>query len=244
MTVASAAATTRMRPSVPSGFPGFAVAGGVLIALVIGAGSGRGDRPDAQVGVPGTPGAPTPSGLTAGDGVVATPDIPTASGATNAGEGESRDIQATDGPDDGDGSGANPVVDAGPPIVASAIPPDLATALEASGIHLTPLASGVAVPDAEALQAAIDLAHATFGPAGTSIAIPATVTVDGYHTGDENSPLVIENRPVIAVQITGLSMPPHGKYGDPPAHKSEYNTELVVLVDAATGEYLMASSIR
>jgi hypothetical protein len=69
--------------------------------------------------------------------------------------------------------------------------------------------------------------------------------VDGYHQGDERSPLVIEDRSVIAVQITGLSMPPlGGGYGDPPTDPSDYNTELVVFVDAATGEYLMATTVR
>ena len=69
--------------------------------------------------------------------------------------------------------------------------------------------------------------------------------MDGYHVGDEKTPLAIENRQVIAVQITGLSMPPMGGGpGDPPPDPSEFNTELVVFVDAATGEYLLASTVR
>ncbi len=130
-------------------------------------------------------------------------------------------------------------------IVASAVPPDLAAAFAATGTHLSAPAAGVPAPNAEALKAAIDVARAKFGPAGSAVTIPAILTVDGYHLGDENSPLAIEDRPVIAVQITGLSMPPMGGgYGDPPADPSEYNTELVVFVDAATGKYLLASSVR
>ena len=130
-------------------------------------------------------------------------------------------------------------------IAASAIPPDLAAAFAATGTHLSAPAAGVPAPNAEALKAAIDVARAKFGPAGNAVTIPAILTVDGYHLGDENSPLAIEDRPVIAVQITGLSMPPMGgRYGDPPADPSEYNTELVVFVDAATGEYLLASTVR
>jgi hypothetical protein len=131
------------------------------------------------------------------------------------------------------------------PIVASAVPPDLAAAFAATGTYLSAPAAGVPAPNAEALKSAIDVARAQFGPAGTAVPIPAILTVDGYHLGDENSPLAIEDRPVIAVQITGLSMPPMGgRPGDPPVDPSEYNTELVVFVDAATGEYLLASTVR
>jgi len=130
-------------------------------------------------------------------------------------------------------------------IVASAVPPDLAAALAANGTHLSAPAAGVPAPNAEALKSAIDVARAQFGPAGSLVAIPAILTVDSYRVGDENSPLAIEDRPVIAVQITGLSMPPMGgRPGDPPVDPSDYNTELVVFVDAATGEYLLASSVR
>lgn len=130
------------------------------------------------------------------------------------------------------------------PIVASAVPPDLAAALAAEGTHLSPPAAGALAPNADALKSAIDLARARFGPAGTAVTIPAILTVDGYHVGDENTPLAIEDRSVIAVQITGLSLRPHSPYGDPPPDPSEYNTELVVFVDAATGEFLLASSVR
>ena len=134
---------------------------------------------------------------------------------------------------------------ASPPIVASAVPPDLAAALAATGTHLSAPAAGVPAPNVDALKSAIDVARAQFGPAGSAVAIPAVLTVDGYHVGDENSPLAVEDRPVIAVQITGLSMPPMGgRPGDPPADPSDYNTELVVFVDAATGDYLLASSVR
>jgi hypothetical protein len=130
------------------------------------------------------------------------------------------------------------------PIVASAVEPGLATALERSGVHLKPPAVGSAAPDAAALKSAIDVARAQFGPAGTAVAIPATVTVDGYHVGDEHSPLVIERRSVIAVQITGLSMRPHGRFNDPLPDKSKWNKELVVFVDRASREFLMATSVR
>jgi hypothetical protein len=135
-------------------------------------------------------------------------------------------------------------VGASQPIVASAVEPGLATALERSGVHLTPPATGIAGPTATALKSAIDVARAQFGSAGTAVAIPATVTVDGYHVGDERSRLAIERRSVIAVQITGLSIPPHGRFNDPLPDKSRWNKELVVLVDAATGELLMATSVR
>jgi len=222
VTFTSPTATTRPRSLVRTGFLSLAVAGGILVALVMVAG-GRGQG--AGVGGVASSESPVPSGLT-----------------EVGGERESPSVPATPEPD---ATADVPEVDASPSIAAAALPADLVAAFEAEGRHLTPLAPGAATPDANALRAAVELARAEFGPNGTAAAFPAMLTVDGYHVGDENSPLAIEDRSVIAVQITGLSMPPFGgRPGDPPVPKSEYSTELVVFVDAATGEFLLASSVR
>jgi hypothetical protein len=222
VTVASARTTVRTRPSLHTGFLSLAVAGGVLIAIVTSVGGGGGDRPEAQVGVVSASSEPAPSERTSSEQAPSEP--------------------APSQPAPSEATGSKPTPQ---PVVPSVIPPDLAAAFGEQGTLFTPLAPGVAPPDAGALQSAIDLARAQFGPAGTAIAIPATVTVEGYHKGDEDSPLVIEDRAVIAVQITGLSMPPFGgRPGDPPVPRSEYSTELVVFVDAITGEYLLARSVR
>ena len=123
-----------------------------------------------------------------------------------------------------------------------ALPEDLVASLEAHGTHVTPPDESVPITSSD-ITAAIGAARAQFGPAGTAVAFPATVTVDSYHTGDENSPLVIDDRQVILVQIAGLDMPPIGGYGMS-FTPEDNNHELIVLVDAKTGEYLMASSTR
>lgn len=131
------------------------------------------------------------------------------------------------------------------PIVVSAVEADLATALASSGVHLSSPGAGVAAPSGTALTSALDVARGLFGSAGNATAISATLTVDGYRVGDESSPLAIERRSVIAVQITGLNMPPFGGYSaDPRPDQDQRNHELVVFVDAATGEFLMAASVR
>ena len=122
------------------------------------------------------------------------------------------------------------------------MPEDLVAALEASGTHLAPPDGSVTVSNSD-VMAAIAVARAQFGPAGAAVAFPATVTVDGYHVGDENSPLAIDHRQVILVQITGLDMPPIGGYGMS-FTAEDNNHELIVYVDARTGEYLLASSNR
>jgi hypothetical protein len=123
-----------------------------------------------------------------------------------------------------------------------ALPEDLVASLEASGTLVTPPDESVPITSSD-ITAAIGAARAQFGPAGTAAAFPATVTVDGFHTGDEDSPLVIDDRQVILVQIVGLDMPPIGGYGMT-FTPEDNNHELIVLVDAKTGEYLMASSTR
>ena len=128
--------------------------------------------------------------------------------------------------------------------VATALPADLVVAMERGGAHIAPPDGSVPVTNAD-IAAAIATARHEFGPEGTAVAFAATVTVEGYHTGDENSPLVIEDRQLILVQITGLHMPPIGPpYGDPPPGPDDYSYELDVMVDAKTGEYLLASSTR
>jgi len=131
-----------------------------------------------------------------------------------------------------------------PATVVPVLPDDLVAALEQGGIHAAQPDGSIPVSSSD-IAAAIAVARATYGSAGSAVAYPATVTVEGYHTGDENSPLVIENRELIVVQITGLDMSPiGGRYGDPPPGPEDKNHELIVLIDAKTGEYLMASSTR
>jgi hypothetical protein len=135
------------------------------------------------------------------------------------------------------------VVGASHPRTASAAPEEMTTALESAGFHLAPpQASRAAVADSE-LNSAIDVARAQFGPAGEATAIPGTLTVDNDRVGGEKAPLTVVDRPVIAVQITGLDLPPMGSHGSEADPKRNHH-ELVVFVDATTGEYLMATTVR
>jgi hypothetical protein len=122
------------------------------------------------------------------------------------------------------------------------LPEDLVATQAGAGTHLTPPDGSVAITDAD-LSAAIGVARSNFGSAGKAVAFPATVTVDGYHLGDENSPLAVDHRQVIVVQVTGVQMPSiGGGYGDT-APASVFG-ELVVYVDATTGAFLLASNVR
>jgi hypothetical protein len=75
---------------------------------------------------------------------------------------------------------------------------------------------------------------------GKPTASLARLTVDGYHVGDTTTPLSIEDRLVYVVQLTGLDMAPFG--GD--ASTETIHHELVVFVDAVTGDMLMATTVR
>jgi hypothetical protein len=127
------------------------------------------------------------------------------------------------------------------PEAVSAAPEGMTTALAAAGFHLSSLdASAAAALTESDLKAAIDSAHSQFGSAGAALAVAGTLTVDGYHVGDEKTALAVNQRAVIAVQITGLDLAPMG--GQATAERMHH--ELVVFVDADTGEYLLATTVR
>lgn len=74
-------------------------------------------------------------------------------------------------------------------------------------------------------------------------AIHANATVDDYGKGDEKSgeiKLLIDNRPVWALHITGIDTPHYGPVGSISTTKE---TEYVVLYDSLTGEFLSATSV-
>jgi hypothetical protein len=75
---------------------------------------------------------------------------------------------------------------------------------------------------------------------GTPTVSLARLTVGGYHVGDPTTPLVIEDRLVYAVQLAGLDLRPFG--GDVSTATTHH--EVVVFVDATTGEMLQATTVR
>jgi len=135
------------------------------------------------------------------------------------------------------------VVGASNPRTASAAPAELTTVLADAGFHLGPPPAARAAATESSLNSAIDVARAQFGPDGDAAAIPGTLTVDDYRVGGEKAALTVVARPVIAVQITGLNLPPMGAYGSKADPKRNHR-ELVVFVDSTTGEYLMATTVR
>jgi hypothetical protein len=134
-------------------------------------------------------------------------------------------------------------VGASRPPNAWAAPEGMSTALASAGFHLSAPAANLAVVSDATLKAAIDVARKEFGPAGTAVAAPGSLTVDGYHVGDEHSALALSSRPVIAVQISGLELPPIGGK-DMKVTAADMHHELIVFVDANTGQYLLATTIR
>ncbi len=115
----------------------------------------------------------------------------------------------------------------------------MAAALAYHGTELTALSAGRTipslVPSAVSATVAVDLAVATFGKANTP------VVFEGLLTLQDHSPSVDE-RLVYAVQLTGLNLPPFGGRG--PVTDAMMHHEMIVFIDAESGAYLLASTVR
>lgn len=104
--------------------------------------------------------------------------------------------------------------------------------------RLTPgetlVTTGAAVP----AQVAVDSAVREYGKARTPVVYEAYLTMPGYEPA-------IERRPVYVVQLTGLRLPPMGgnKAGENP-DESRIHQELVVFIDASSGDLLLAQTVR
>lgn len=120
---------------------------------------------------------------------------------------------------------------------------ELRTALEAHGFALQPLdetKTAEVTRDGVPAEHARQVAEREFGKAEAIEVYIGSLTVDSYHEGDENTPLVIEDRPVYAVRMLGMSIPSSG----PPGAPKTIRTEVIVVVDVVTGEFLIATSFR
>lgn len=128
---------------------------------------------------------------------------------------------------------------------AQTAPTDLVNALDVNGFHVAPPQSQTTARAIILTATAVSVARAEFAPDGRANAYLGELTYLGMHTGGEASPLVIANRPVYVVQLTNLDLAPlGGGRGSAEAPTSAFHHEMVVFVDAATGETLLATTVR
>jgi hypothetical protein len=123
---------------------------------------------------------------------------------------------------------------------------ELRASLLESGITFDPLSEGDRASVADRLvpaTAAIKVVAAGFPVADPPVAYLGRLTVMGVHRGDESSPLEYERTVAYGIRLTGLSLPPFGNRRttvDP----AMFHTEMVVFVDARTGNVLFATDYR
>jgi hypothetical protein len=130
-------------------------------------------------------------------------------------------------------------------VAVADVPDDLAAALAAQGwvTEHVPVLQRPAFARDVTPQMAVDSARKQFGMAGDAEAYVALATLsNGPHLGDETTPLEISGRPAYVVQITGLSLPPLG--GHAQTMEQMMHHELIVLVDAHSGAWLVATDFR
>jgi hypothetical protein len=128
---------------------------------------------------------------------------------------------------------------------AQTAPTDLVNALDVNGFHVAPPQSQTTARAIIPTATAVSVARAEFGPDAPANAYLGELTYSGMRSGDEASPLVMANRPVYVVQLTNLDLAPLGggrASGETPT--SAFHREMVVFVDAATGETLLATTVR
>jgi hypothetical protein len=114
------------------------------------------------------------------------------------------------------------------------IPEPLAVALARHNTILVPAEAGSApvIGEDRALAAARE-----FYSLGTPTVSLGRLTVEGWHVGDDAStPLAVEDRLVYVVQLTGLTLYP--------TEGSEIHHEMVVSIDALTGDFVLATTVR
>lgn len=125
-------------------------------------------------------------------------------------------------------------------------PGDLQDALSSNGFDVAQLgATSSVVNGLIPVAEAVEVARANFVVAADPKVYLATLTVRDAHVGDETTPLAIENRLVYVVQLSGLDLRPlGGRDGAPRSPTSANHHELVVFVDASSGEFLVATTVR
>lgn len=137
-------------------------------------------------------------------------------------------------------AGAAAVASASSPAPGRVLEAGSIAALARDGFEFREDPAGLAVvaaamPD----QSFADQAAAMFGTAPTATVHRGRLTVHGRHQGDETTPLAISGRDVVAVSLSGLDMRPMGARSTAPSH-----SELVVFFDAASGDFLVATTSR
>lgn len=113
----------------------------------------------------------------------------------------------------------------------------MATELAADGVVLSALAPGEtmksALPASVDHRVAVEAAVAAYGKVAQPVVFEGRLTM-----GDQEPP--IDQTPVYAIQLTGLSLAPFGG----PASDENLHHELVVFVDARDGKVLLAITVR
>lgn len=123
-------------------------------------------------------------------------------------------------------------------------PPGFASALAPHGQLFTPAADPAVASRMAGVSAevALRIAKEQVGSvrAGEAHVYIGSLTVENLRQGGDDTPRLIEDRLVYAVQITGLGLPPLGM----PADSSTRHSELVIFIDATSGEFLLATTVR
>jgi hypothetical protein len=112
--------------------------------------------------------------------------------------------------------------------------------LERDGFMFSPSTSpDVASRQPELAKRFADDATRLFGDAPDVSVFAGRLTVRGAHQAGPDSPLLMSDREVVAVRLMGLEQYPLGARNVTAKMK---HTELVVFFDAATGEFLVATT--
>jgi hypothetical protein len=120
---------------------------------------------------------------------------------------------------------------------------ELKTALADAGFYLTPVSpDDLATISAKGIEPSLaaEVAVRTYGQVDPPVVYVGLLTVSGYHVGGPDTALAVADRAVYAVQLTGLNLPPFGG----PATIENLHHELIAFVDVATGELLLATTVR
>lgn len=127
-------------------------------------------------------------------------------------------------------------------VAVEPVPDGFVEALAVHGYRFDPAPDPAAAARAAGLSpsAAVEAALGEFGEAreGTPHVYLGTLTVDDLRTA--GGARQIEDRAVFAVRFTGLRLPPVGM----PATDDTLHEELVVFLDASSGEWLVATTVR
>jgi hypothetical protein len=128
-----------------------------------------------------------------------------------------------------------------PPLTLDAVKAQLSS-VHGIDVRVLPTGTDLAVSQSAAVTTALD----RFGQSPASDASAFAVVATARHYGDVlldgNLQLRISDRPVWLVLISSVDVPRSGPRGRP-HHPPSYVPTLAVLVDANTGEYLMAATV-